>query len=312
MKQLLLLSAIFASFCSALNAQIVLTSTMPRPPIGTVDSVFGASGSIPPGNGGAAVTWNLSSLSASLLGSATIVNPAASPYAANFPTANFCIQITPAGGGSSAYEYDSISTTRWDQLSNNYMGPGTGKDFTPNPESNLEFPFNYGTSFIDTYQTTTSGPYSFRITYDGYGTLITPLATFNNVVRVIKYWGPGDSDIDWVSTSPYLFILCSYDAQSNKYTFINPTATAVNNVMPSQSSVQVYPNPVTDKAIIITADYLNNAQLVITDLTGRMVKQVAIRSAATNFNRDNLAPGMYFYVFYNNQQPIAKGKLLIE
>ena len=87
-------------------AQTVLVSTFPPPAIGTVDSVYIAQATVLPGNGGNGVTWDLSALSPTFEGTATAVDPAATPYFDSFSTANICSKLTLAGTNTNAYVYD--------------------------------------------------------------------------------------------------------------------------------------------------------------------------------------------------------------
>jgi len=314
MKKIFTLSGTLFLLSTALVAQPVLKSTMSQPPVGTVDSIYGSPpGSVSYGSGGAGVTWNLSGLAPYLQGYATVVSPASTPYHSSFPNANFVLQLT--SGIFNYYDYDKISSTGWETQASSYNGPGTGSDYTPNPESDLEFPFNYTASFIDTFQKVGGSANTVPITYDGYGTLITPFGTYANVVRVYKYYGPGDYNYKWYSTSPYLFIIASYDASSNYYTLIgNGTPSGVKQVATENLSVNVYPNPVYEKATIKVdaPNGLNNASFILTDVMGKTIKELKINALQTTLETGNIAPGIYFYRLSNEGHNVAFGKLSIQ
>ena len=299
--------------CNTLSAQPVLVNTMMPFPVGTNDSIYAAAATVSPGAGGAGVTWDLSGLTPLLQGTISIVNPSSTPYFSTFPSATFCAKENPTGGGS-AYIYERLSATKWEQLSNNYAGVGTGTDYTPNPESAVEFPMHYLDSFTDTFQKVGGSANTVNITYDGYGTLKTPFATYTNVVRIYKYWGPGDYDYNWYVTSPYLNIVMSFDMQSSSYTLVRDAAsTSVINIQ-SPETVEVYPNPVTDNAIIkiATVNGINNASISLTNSMGAVLREIPLKDSETILSKGNLPGGLYFYSVFNNGMKIATGKLIIQ
>ncbi len=297
---------------AAAFAQPVITSSIPIEAIGYTENVATAAATIAPGAGGAGVTWDYSGLSPVAAGVVKIISVASSPYAATFPGATNCSELTPTGG-SPMYTYEKISSSYREAIATNYQGVGTGKDYTPNPEARLKFPFNYLESFTDNFQTTTSGVNSVTITYDGYGTLKTPYGTYTNVVRIKKDWGPGDYGYDYLATSPTLSIIMNYDATNNSYVIIGHTPTAVQQLSSDISSVSVYPNPFSDKVTVaVNTTSLNNASVSLTDMSGRIVKQVEISTPATTFSKGELAAGMYLYQVFNNGTRIATGKLAVQ
>ena len=315
MKKEIALPGLFALFCLAAHAQPILVSTMPLPPVGTIDSIFTAGATISPGSGGPGLTWNFSGLSPTLQGTATIVTPSTTPYYSTFPTATLCLKFTPTGSSTSVYDYDRLSAAKWEQLANDFGGTGTGTDYSPNQESNLNFPFSYPNTTIDTFQKTGGSANPVTITYDAYGTLTTPFGTYSNVVRVEKYYGVGDYDYDWYSTSPYLFEIMSFDAQSNIYTLIGTggSASGIKKIEASDM-VQLYPNPMYKNTTlkIDATNGFNNTMLTISNTMGQTVKQIAIRSSETTIPKDGLPAGLYFYSVLNNNIKIASGKLVIQ
>ncbi len=308
-----LISLYLITLSAALFAQPVLVSTMTPFPVGTTDSIYGATASVAPGSGGAGVTWNLSGLTPVAEGTITVVNPASTPYFSTFPTATFCAEVNPSSGGS-AYIYERLSSSKWEQLANNYSGVGTGTDYTPDPETAVEFPMSYLNSVIDTFQKVGGSANTVTITYDGYGTLITPFGTYTNVVRIYKYWGPGDYDYNWYVTSPNLDIVLSFDMQSNAYTFIRTASTTAIKEVSAKETAQIYPNPLTNSGTlkISAPNGLYNAFLTVADATGRIVKYVPAYEAETTISRDQLCPGLYFYSVENSGLKIASGKLVIQ
>lgn len=306
---------VLLSACTSIAAvgQPVLVNTMTAFPVGTSDSLYSASGAVAPGSGGAGATWNLSSLTPSLLGTDSVVTPSSSPYISTFPSATFCAKLIPTSG-SPVYVYERHTSTKWETLANNYYGAGTGDDYTPNPESAIEFPMSYTDAFTDTFQKTSGSPSTVSISYDGYGTLITPFGTYSNVVRIQKYWGPGDYDYNWYVTSPNLGIVASYHAQTNSYTLVGyQSTTSVENTQ-RQPQVLLYPNPVLGNAtlkIMLPAE-LTNAFVNICDATGRVLKHLPVTAKETTIKSGELCPGIYLYQVFNDGARISAGQITIE
>lgn len=297
--------------CSAF-AQPVIVSTMSPFPVGTIDSVLSAPATLSPGAGGAGITWNFSTLSVSYMGQVAIVDATTSPYGSTFPTSNFCAKIMPLSG-SPMYVYERISSARWEQLANNYAGTGTGTVYT-NPETTLQFPMHYLDAFTDTFQKTTGGPNTVDVTYDGYGTLITPVATYTNVVRIKKYWGPGDYAYNWLTTSPYLGIIAVYDATGNSFSFFGSSATTAVQSVNRPAEVAIVPNPFSTQATLVfnSPEGINNAWLTVYDATGRVVRHLPVTQPATTIDRESLSSGLYFYTLHNNAGRVANGKFVIQ
>lgn len=103
------------------------------------------------------------------------------------------------------------------------------------------------------------------------------------------------------------------DDQRNT-TFTVTTATGVVD-MQNSKNILVYPNPLhTNGTIKIDpAVKLTNAELKITDVMGRVVKTISlIQTNEFTFEREKLSDGVYFYQLIQDNEIIAKGKLVIE
>jgi hypothetical protein len=300
--------------CALVNvAQPVILNGNNVPAIGFNAGIQSVSGAGSPGAGGANLTWDFSSFSVNTMGVVAIVDPALTPYTTTFPQANFCSKITPTGSSTSIYSYEKISSTLWEAIATNYSGPGTGKDYTPNFESNLKFPFSYGETFTDYFQSTTSAQYPVDITYDAYGTLITPSATYTNVVRIKKYWGPGDYSYSWMSTNP-LFIIMNYNSTSNSYVLVGSATADIQDINTNKLKVQLFPNPINSSSRFVISGNIKNFQntmIIIYDALGKEVKQLKVDANEIIINRDGLENGIYFYKLINSNQIVATGKLII-
>ena len=297
---------------TTLFAQPVITSSDPLQSVGTIDSIYSASATVSPGTGGANITWDMSALAFSFGGTATIANPPTSPYISTFPTSNLCLQLT---AGATAYDYDRVSSTGWETISTSYAGPGTGQDYSTNTRLEMPFPFHYLDAVIDTYQQTTGGPQVETLTYDGYGTLITPYHTYTNVFRVKEDYGGSDYHYSWYTVNP-LMLLMNYSNSGNNYLYLNtiPVTTQSSQINIDRQSATVIPNPFSTDAILklVSPNGLNNASLFIVDPLGNVVKKIPVTGIETIIPRQGFPSGLYFYHVQNNGLKIASGKLVIQ
>lgn len=86
------------------------------------------------------------------------------------------------------------------------------------------------------------------------------------------------------------------------------TTTGINDV--TKKAIDVYPNPVTDKAMFNFGD-ARVTSLVITSVDGKKVfEEKNITSSIYNFERKSLTNGFYFYAIFSGSNLVAKGKLL--
>jgi len=312
MKTVFTSIALAVVFCTTLlKAQTTIVDASLMPAVGYSAPVSMATSSVSPGAAGTGVTWDFSAIPATAIATATVVDPTTSPYYSTFPTANYCLKLQPTAG-SAIYDYNRNTATKIDELANSYA-TGTGSDYTPDHETEMPFPFAYGNSVTDTFQKVAGSPNTVIITYDGFGTLKTPYGTYTNAVRMKHDYGGTDVDYKWWSTNP-LFIMAVYSGSSGTYTFIGGATSAVPNTPTSENTVHVYPNPMKDKATVSVhiAAGLEDVHLIISDITGRVVKNMQITGTETTLSKDGMTTGVYFYRLMNNCGCIANGKLMIE
>lgn len=297
-----------AAIATRATAQPVITSSVTSVPPGTVDSAYGASPTVLPGSGGAGITWDMSTVPTIFAAKLTVVDPATSMYASTFPTATFAVKVE---GTTTTYNYSRQSSIGLETLSLTYGGTGVGTDFNPNPRMTVPFPFSYTDSKSDTFQSTTSGNDTVRLTYDGYGILKTPFNTYSNVIRIKEDYGTSYS-YSWYNVSPFALVM-NYASATNNYVIVKThfVTTGVSNVAVGPQVV-VYPNPTSGNAVLrMDATGYYNASFTLTDITGKTVKQLSVTSSETNVSKDGLAPGLYYYTVQNNGVEIANGKLII-
>jgi hypothetical protein len=112
------------------------------------------------------------------------IDPAGTPAAASFPMSNLCLAQQTFG----IYGYLAINDSRLENYGSAFL---TSETIYSDPETELVFPMTFEDTFDDTYissfsqfgvTTYTNG--TIRGEADGYGTLVLPNGTFDEVIRV--------------------------------------------------------------------------------------------------------------------------------
>jgi hypothetical protein len=300
------------AFIQVAHSQPVINDGNNMPVIGYTDSIATiTSASTSPGGAGAGMTWDFSALMPVVGGVAKVVNPSTSTYASTFPTANYVIELTPNGAPGSAYEYYVVSGTKWDIVGNGYSIV-SGGNYTPNSKLMMPFPFSFNQSVTDTFQKIGSSVGTVTITYDGFGTLVTPYKSYNNVIRVKRDFGGTDYFYDWFNVNP-LVLVTSYDNNTQKYTFLSTSVVNGVNELAAATTSSIYPNPVKSNATISFPSLVSGrtATVIFTDVMGRIVKQLAMDKPQVSFGTDDLNSGLYFYTIYGKDAVISKGKFVV-
>jgi hypothetical protein len=299
-------------FAAKAIAQPIIADSTHMPGIGFFASLVNGPASTGPGSGGAAVTWDLSGLTLTSVGTYDVLDPAITPLAASYPSGNYVTSVT-ATGGSALYTFYINSATGLSELANSVTTTaGSGRDYTPGPRKILKFPFNYLDTFTATYATSTTTGHDFS-EYDGYGTLITPWTTYTNIVRVkTTYTTAVGYAINWYILNPLLAVL-TYDSNSGSYTGVTATLTSTTELESTSPSVSVYPNPVSNQAAINIPSIKANsgAYVVVADITGKELNRIPVTGPTTTFTTGSLNPGIYFYKVVNSDLPITNGKFIV-
>lgn len=336
MKKFAPFFALALSFGASLLAQPVLQMNV-VPDIGDVATIQDADTlNASPGNAGANQTWNFGNLQP-LSGSPAVnyvyLAPASTPpqYASEFPSANLAIRIE---FDTVVYGYARKEATQFAQLG--IKNDQIELKFT-DPDIQLK-PLMYGASFSDdfAYYTDAGSGVLFysegsrTVTYDGYGTLITPTGTYQNAMRLKSVSAQVDStefsgikiinrtDIttyDWlVANQPGVFVSVYYTHTITENYFLpgQPplvtdlgTTKSVNYQSGLSSGTLNRPNELPGIAVSIAGahpafDQLllsidatsnqNNLQLNLTDVNGRILESHAVNLFAGE-NRIDLPVG---------------------
>ncbi len=348
MRKTLLLAA-FALLAFVAQAQPTLTQAA----VGAVGSTYymGIQDTFLPtdnvGSAGAGQTWDMSSLQVNGLDTIWFVSPSSSPYAAGFPTSNLALRQASLGDGIAFLE-SNVGFLDLLGLASDLLNTGTPIVVNQNPPSRVaQFPFTYqntfnGTTNIDVtidasgfgiplvdsarYQNTQVR----NLVADGYGTLILPSGTFNNVLRVKEInnqhttilvhtffgWSTyqdslfTDSTFTWWNdTKGYYLAQAAYIGGALS-TIRYQDPVIVGRPEPRENAFHVYPNPAANRVFIDTDGKVY--ELRITDLQGRVVARQKLSGVHAEVNVGELPRGYYMYALLDkNGLARQSGKLLL-
>ena len=196
------------------------------------------------------------------------------------------------------------------------------------PEDYTHFPFTFNDEYTDAMASTVSGTGldidrtgNITVTADGYGTLITPAGTYNNVLRIFRNEVYQD-DIDMgggnVQTIHYESKLYTWYQPGNNEFLLNITfltadgatmssileyttqdPAAVKTLSPMQHSLQVFPNPATDQVNLnFNSGEIKVQSVCLTDILGKVITRIPAndQTGVQQYTLDltHLANNIYF------------------
>ncbi|MCF8296245.1 MAG: T9SS type A sorting domain-containing protein [Saprospiraceae bacterium] len=249
--------------------------------------------------------------------------PAYTLYDSAFPTATVALEIALNPFNYLFYE---TSTTE-------YVLLGEWSDIWQLPYSDtkkaLSFPFTYNSTITDTYGGT-SAPYSgtaktitgnFTTTADGYGTLILPSATHNNVLRLKtidhyteSYTGPDTPVVydfiryewyDCVNKFPLLSIVSftqtvGSSVSSLKQVLLSTFAAGLEEPKIDKNEFSLFPNPAiqsTNMSILLIEK--SKVEISVYSIMGQLVKRLPTKEYSPGIINEELdlkglSKGNYF------------------
>ena len=289
--------------------------------------------------GGANVTWDYSGLINQFVDTAGFVNATGTPYASNYPSSNLAAHNL----ATDAWAYYSSNSTGFYQ---NGFSDNTGNFILLSPALIAPVPFTFGNTRSNTARisidTAVSGQ-NVRVAInvqshfeaDGYGTVILPNGTHNDVLRVkvteITYdsisvaiipglYVPFSNSASQVTHFRYFKsgVTASYilniDADSlgqfattsaymlQSAVLSAPEANATNQVLP-------YPNPASEYLYFSNA--LPNTSVTMISMDGKSVRlPLSSNGKNTVANVSGLTDGIYFY-HYQSSTGLTSGKISI-
>ena len=245
------------------------------------------------GAAGANIIWNFSSLILTADPQAvvqTVTQVPNGPFSSSFSNANYVFK-TSSNGNDDYYSYYNKTANVMEELGGS---TSSAVDYSYiDPYTLLVFPFTFGTISTDSAQEVgQSSPISETITYDAYGTLITPFGTFNNVIRASRLQNNTYTDFIWYNTVPFAPILEVWEQIGGErdFTFYEPSTLATPAF--EKKPIYVYTNLSNESLNIVIDDSMQISQTSIFDLSGKKILNQANNSNSINIER--LASGIYF------------------
>ena len=284
---------------------------------------------------GANYTWDFSGLTTESTVAFDFVDPSSTLWADDFTGSNTC-GFVPTNNAYAYYSSTSVSL-----LADGYrliLGPGdTLEQNYSDPEQIIDLPFTYNDNATDNFSGSgTGGGFPFTIggsisyTADGYGTLVLPNATYNNVIRyradrseTATVGGLGGTTITkdqwiWISADHRYWLLLmeliddGAGIDDNVWYQSNPLPALTTGIFESTNgSFSVFPNPVDVNGSIQFSRALEvDAVVQIFDVNGRIVNQI---SGAKTISLEGVNAGIYLLKVLNgNGQTISAQKLIVQ
>jgi hypothetical protein len=232
-------------------------------------------------NNGADATWDLSSSTATLAGTAELLAMSATPYELQYPEANFAIKITPTGS-TAMYSLFNLTASILEEVANN-VGSPSPVSFT-NARTALVFPFTFTLLDSDTYQKSGQGQKTTTNHYDSYGTFMANGVTVTNVVRN-EIIDDGNTSYNFWTSSP---VAPLFQASSNGYIFWQSTSSVGVMENSSNALFDVYPNPATNQLTIV-----NKAKISLIEIYN-IEGMLELSTQKSVIDVSGLAAGVYF------------------
>ncbi len=329
---LLFITCIVLAAISA-TAQPILTGAGVNPYIGATFTTNNCD-YVNEGNAGANQTWDLSSLSVNNSNQVIIESPSSTPNGSSFPNANTAWSNTGSSnetgyysGSSSALEFHGMDI------------PGTITIPYTDPEDMLRFPFTFNDTYTDNWSAyfASSGMTFHRegtstVTADGYGTLITPEGTFNNVLRV--HINQVYQDSANIAGSPYIL---NYNADSyiwykeGYHTHLASTYSLTSTAGPqtyasyissppvstdeitAEIKCEIYPNPASELVNISLSEARQDVELRIVNALGQQFNvPVVSGQSSVQLDVSQLQDGLYFIQIFNEDKILTTKRILVK
>jgi hypothetical protein len=338
MKQIYLMIAacLAANFCLA---QPTITGNAVTPSAGETYTYHGYDAStFNPGASGANVTWDFSGVASSGATTYSYINTGSAPHGSSFPSSNVAI-YDAAAPSESFYQLDAsqYSVAGIVQGNNDIVD-----DYNGDIREIVKFPITYQNTFNETFSGTqfiAQVPFTWNrggnitIEADGYGTLIMPYGTINNVLRIKTTTVYSDTDPAQVfppnnyseelylwyhpSTKSFLFSYVAFelvDFGTTTYTgtYLDQVHVGVEELLASAIDLKMYPNPTNDQ-LSVSFDLQNRSevQIQVTDMTGRIVMDVPVSSVSAGtqtktVDLSTLQTGMYMVSILVDNRKVTK------
>ncbi|MEN0005507.1 MAG: hypothetical protein AAF798_15255 [Bacteroidota bacterium] len=286
------LSFLFVAATSTLTAQPTLSVGDMTPTLGDqydVKAYDSTNIDFSEGPAGANQTWDFSQLEPMRLFDLTfqILSPEEGVQSEDFPNADFVWFLDGLG----LYSYYAINGNNIELIGSILGNAGAGniKTTYSDTEDGLQFPLSFGTSYMYTsaFQTeifniSTPGSREGEVTVDGYGTIITPINTYNNVLRVktvvLDQLGFTETQYAWFRAGQFVPVAVYSDSDnpdgSEEIYFAELTSTinSISNLDQVDFGVQIAGNIVSTQLELIGTEQLpKHTQATLVTANGQIV-----------------------------------------
>lgn len=239
---------------------------------------------------GANVTWDLSSTTATLIGTVDFLEMSETPYQAEYPAANFAMKFKLIGEVPN-YSLFKLSNTVFEEVANN-VGTLTSFSFL-NYRTVLVFPFAFNSVITDIYQKQNQEVKTIKHTYDAYGSFLANDTTNSKIVRI--YTDDNDQIAPvWWNSSPFVPL---FRASSEGFILwqLTTTTTGIQEANNNQL-FEIYPNPATNELHILNKELISRIEIYNT------VGQLQFSTTQSIIDISGLKIGQYIVKAY-----LAKG-----
>jgi hypothetical protein len=349
MKAIYLVKALtFFLFCSLQGfGQTVITYASHAPFIGYVSThmtfeSFSEPINIDPGPEGAGQTWDFSAFTATEEFQVEFINPANTPFADQLDGTdiNIAVASIDAEGGGFSFLHVSSSELAIRAFGATEDGePVFWAMFDPSPVI-FQYPFAFGNSFETQGQmeytiegfTTVQSMYSTSYA-DAWGTVITPLGTYPNALRIrtvsvdsIKMYVAGvliyeegytTHEYLWYSQAHRMMvyeILGEYDEEFLpwSYSYLKSETVLVDEI--KHASINIYPNPTSGFIIVEHSFQEDSPSFRLMDISGRVVLAATANGSPGRIQLDvtNFPKGMYVLQMISNSKAVESRKIVIQ
>ena len=340
MKKIYLLA--FTILSTATYAQTIVQGDLPFSGLAWTSGVdTNYADPVPPG--GASQNWDFSTLQYSYIDTSGFQDAAGTPYASTFPGANLASHKV----STDEWSYFISSSTGF--YVNGFATPASAFVLNP-PQMYIPVPFSYGDMHTDISRIvidTTFSTYAAQIIInfhadfhaDGYGSLITPTATYPNTLRVKQTMLETDSlMVDYLGNGNYI-LLGSQQSQKTYYRWyqhagtanyilgidadsLGVMATGSDYVMQwavlgipvtEENTLAVFPNPASNQITITGVNGLTTIEFY--NMPGQKVyrsdgEQLHLQNGELKLDVTDWEPGVYFYHAVSGQKEF-RGKFCI-
>ncbi|AWA30522.1 hypothetical protein HYN48_10700 [Flavobacterium magnum] len=311
MKQLHFVVAAATMLCHTALAQPQITRSNVNTTNFESEFYYAPADGLDVGEAGIEQVWDFSSLDLMYLGTDVTLPVSATPYAATFPTANYCYKYDGIFGQTGRYYYHTITPSKYEILSIAWNGTA-GDNYNPDPRTFMVFPYNLNDSYTDTYKSTDDMVEKNVVaTYDAYGTVIMPFGTLNNVIRQ-KVVTDGVTDYIWFNVEPFYPIVQTVFAENSLGIVKNTTPLGIEN--PAERTFSIAPNPTSGAFSIASEGFSDGSEISINNALGQSVavQKIAAMSETVTLNIQDQPAGLYFAIITDKQTSVKHTQKIIK